>query len=69
MAKPEIELSGYSDDCASITGIDDSEYDVPGRWYDLLVDGVVTAKIRIVFERSEWVVQIKSNTHKLKVAV
>jgi hypothetical protein len=62
-----IELSGYSDDCASITGVEDSEYDVPGRWYDLKLDGTSVAKVRIYFKDSNWIVEMKSDQHDLSV--
>ncbi len=66
MAKSIIELSGYSDDCASITGINDSEYDVPNRKYSLLIDDRAVAKIRIFYD-GEWRVEIESAQHELKV--
>lgn len=52
--------SGYSDDCATITGVRDDENDVPGTWYELLADGVPVGRCCMDWDGRRWVFTIKS---------
>lgn len=53
-----LEIDGYSDDCGHITGIAESEYDVPDQWFDLVQDGRTIGRVRITRNRYGWVVQL-----------
>lgn len=66
--KPQVTWSGHSDDCAGFSGVNDlTEYEIPGKWFYLCVDGQPVAQVRLVYGRG-WVTEIRGVGHH-KVAV
>lgn len=52
---------GYSDDCAGFSGLEAREYDVPSTWYPLLLGGKRVGRIRMVYERNGWQVEVEGD--------
>jgi hypothetical protein len=69
--RPDIKCSGYSDDCASFEPLksNDSEYDVPSKWYTLRLDGHPVGRIRLHYgEHGEWETQLIGTQGKFSLA-
>jgi hypothetical protein len=56
MLEMTFEATGYSDDCASMTGADPelSEGDVAGAWFELVVGHAIIGACRMVYRDGRW---------------
>lgn len=60
--KYEFSAQGSSDDMAWLTGVEESEYETPCKWYDFVVDGKVVGRARMNYDRwGSWVFEVESD--------
>lgn len=67
--KADIIGSGYSDDCASFVPLKttDSEYEVPHKWYTLLLGDDPVGRMRLHYNHGEWEVHLLGTKGKFSL--